>query len=213
VLEKLGIPVDVEPARAEESLRRHRFAFLFAPRYHAAMRHAMGARRALATRTVFNLLGPLTNPAGVKRQVIGVFSASLLEVVAEALQGLGAERAFVVHAADGIDEISLSAPTDIIEVRPAGIRRTRLMPEELGFARVAPERLVGADAAGNAAILEGVFAGEQGPARDVVLLNAAAALTAAGKADTFAEGTTLAAAAIDDGSVQALVAALREEGA
>lgn len=211
VLEALGIPVELEPAQAESMLARHRFAFLFAPHYHGAMRHAMPARRALATRTVFNLLGPLTNPAGVRRQVVGVFSETLLDDVAAALHGLGVDKAFVVHAEDGIDEISLCAPTQIVEVGPAGFLRQRVTPEDFGLERVGPEHLAGGDVGANAAILAGVLEGRRSPARDAVILNAGAALTAAGKARDFPEGMAVAAAAIDDGRARDLVAALREE--
>ena len=211
VLRELGIPVDLEPARASELVDRHGFAFLMAPRFHSAIRHAMPARLALGARTLFNLLGPLANPANASRQVVGVFSVDVLELAAEALHGLGTEHAFVVHSEDGMDEISLCAATDIVEVRPGGLARHRVQPEDFGFARVERGALAGGDAAENAAILRSVFAGAKGPRRDVVVLNTAFALAAAGVARDPHEGAAQAAATLDAGRVAALVEALRRE--
>jgi anthranilate phosphoribosyltransferase len=211
VLRELGIPVDVGPERAAAMVDRHGFAFLLAPRFHGAIRHAMPARLALGARTVFNLLGPLANPAGATRQLVGVFSAGVLDLCAEALRGLGSEHAFVVHSEDGMDEISPAAATEVVEVRPAGRRRHRVTPEDFGFARADRARVAGGDARENAAILTAVFAGERSPRRDVVLMNAAFALVAAGVAADPAEGCARAAAAIDSGRAAALVEALRGE--
>ncbi len=213
VLRELGIPVDVEPARAEELLDRHGFAFLMAPRFHGAVRHAMPARLALGTRTLFNLLGPLANPANATRQVVGVFADGLVDVAAEALRGLGTEHAFVVHSEDGLDEVSLCAATTVAEVRPDGVVRHRVHPEDLGIDRAPRAALAGGDARANAAILEAVFAGETGPRRDVVVLNAAFALAAAGLARDPREGAALAAATLDAGKATTLVTALRAEAA
>jgi anthranilate phosphoribosyltransferase len=213
VLRELGIPVDCEPGQARELVERHGFGFLMAPRFHGAIRHAMPARLALASRTIFNLLGPLCNPAKADRQVLGVFSGDVLEIAAEALVGLGTEKAYVVHSEDGLDEISLSAPTHVVEAGPSGTRRFSVEPEDFGLSPVDRSALTGGDARTNARILEAIFAGEHGPRREVVLLNAAVALTAAGVAADFREGVQRAEAAIDGGKVAALVEALRAEAA
>jgi anthranilate phosphoribosyltransferase len=211
VLRELGVPVDAEPDRIEAMVERHGFGFLLAPRFHPAIRHAMPARIALATRTIFNLLGPLANPAGATRQVVGVFSESVLEVAAHALLQLGAEKAFIVHSEDGLDEISISASTHVVEVDASGVRRFRLAPEDFGFERVPAGALAGGDPAANAAILVGIFAGERGPRRDVVLMNASVALVAGGAATGFREGAAIASRAIDEGAVVRLIEALRAE--
>lgn len=211
VLRELGIPVELEPARAVAMLDKHGFAFLFAPHFHPAIRHAMPARLSLATRTIFNLLGPLANPAGAGRQVVGVFSAAVVGLAGEALRGLGTEHAFVVHSEDGMDEVSLCAPTEIVEVRPVGWRQERVAPEDFGFARAGRAVLAGGDAQDNAAILTRIFEGEEGPRREIVLMNAAVALVAAGLATDFRDGVARGAAAIDTGKVGALVEALRRE--
>ncbi|GJM45394.1 MAG: anthranilate phosphoribosyltransferase [Gemmatimonadota bacterium] len=212
VLLELGIPIDGEPAQVQASVDQHGFGFLMAPRFHGAIKHAMPARITLASRTIFNLLGPLCNPALAPRQVMGVFSESVLQLAAEALQGLGTEHAFVVHSRDGLDELSLSAPTHVIEVTGSGLRRYEVSPGDFGLAEAPARELEGGDAAMNARILTGIFAGEAGPRRDVVLMNAAMALVAAGLADGPKAGVERAAAAIDDGSVRALVGKLRGVG-
>ncbi len=213
VLRELGVPVDREPADVEEMVDRLGFGFLMAPRFHGAIKHAMPARITLGTRTLFNLLGPLCNPALAPRQVVGVFSGDVLELAAEALRGLGSEHAFVVHSRDGLDEVSLSAPTDIVEVRPDGTRRFRVTPADFGLETADRAALAGGDAARNAAILEGVFRGEPGPATDVVVMNAAVALVAAGLADDFRAGVDRARTALQEGKAAALLAALRAEAA
>jgi anthranilate phosphoribosyltransferase len=213
VLGELGLPVDVEPDRARRLADRHGFVFLLAPRYHGAIRHAMPARSALATRTLFNALGPLANPAGARRQVVGVYSDELLERAADALSLLGTERAYVVRSEDGLDEISISAPTDVIEVARTRKRRFRVAPEDFGVPRASREAIAGGESAENARILTAVFGGERGPRRDVVVINAAMALMAADLAEDPAEGVAKAAAAIDGGRVTALVEALRSEAA
>jgi anthranilate phosphoribosyltransferase len=173
----------------------------------------MPARITLGTRTMFNLLGPLCNPALAPRQVVGVFSLSVLELAADALRGLGSEHAFVVHSEDGLDEVSLSAPTHVVEVLPAGTRRFRVSPADFGLEVVDRSALAGGDAARNAAILESVFRGEAGPASDVVVMNAAVALVAAGLAEDFRAGAQRARAALDQGAAQSLLEALRAEAA
>ncbi|MEZ5065152.1 MAG: anthranilate phosphoribosyltransferase [bacterium] len=213
VLHALGIPIDLDPDTARDQVERHGFGFLMAPRFHGAIRHAMPARLSLATRTLFNLLGPLCNPASAERQVLGVFSEGVLDLAADAIRGLGTEHAFVVHSEDGLDEISLSAPTWVVEVSPAVRRRFTVTPEEFGFARVERDSLAGGDAEDNARILTNLFAGEPGPRRDVVVMNAAMALVAAGVAADLRQGRARAEAAIDEGLVRALVTALRERAA
>lgn len=211
VLEALAVPMDAEPAAVESHVERHGFGFLFSPRFHPAMKHAMGARRALATRTVFNLLGPMTNPAGATRQVIGVYSDRVLELAAEAMSLLGTERAFVLHSADGTDEVSLCAPTHVIEVTAAGRRRFTIEPETLGLSRAPREALRGGDAAANAAALLDVFRGKRGAARDAIVANAALAFLAANLAEDPKEGARVAERAIDSGAAVALVERLQAE--
>ena len=228
VLEALGIPISLTPAAGAASLRRHRFAFLHAPSLHPAMKAVMPIRRALAVRTAFNVLGPLANPAGARAQVMGVYSARLVPIVAEAMLLLGVRHAFVVHGAvsneaaasgSGIDEISISGPTQLAEVRGDAVTFSHLTPEQVGLASAPIDSLRGGDAATNAAILRAIFAGEPGPRRDVVLLNAAAVLIAADVVpsstpdshEAFRAAIQLAANAIDSGSVTALVASLAAE--
>jgi anthranilate phosphoribosyltransferase len=224
VLEALGIPVTLSPERAAAALRAQRFAFLHAPSLHPAMKAVMPVRRALGLRTVFNVLGPLANPAGARAQVMGVYSAHLVPVVAEAMQMLEVRHAFVVHGATsedetsshGMDEASISGPTRIAEVRDGFITFSQLTPERAGLTAAPIEALRGGDAAANAAILKSIFAGEPGPRREVVLLNAALVLITAGfvspnPKDPYAEirtGIQLAARTIDSGAVTALIAAL-----
>ncbi|MGQ0720862.1 MAG: anthranilate phosphoribosyltransferase [Candidatus Eiseniibacteriota bacterium] len=205
VLEALGVPAQQEPESVLESVERHGFGFLFAPRFHPAVRHAMPARSALATRTLFNLLGPLANPAGAGRQVLGVFSASVVEVVAGALRGLGTERAFVVHSEDGLDEVSLAAPTRVVEVTSSSVREFRVSAADFGVPEAPREAIAGGDARRNATILSAVFAGERGPHRDVVLANAAMALVVGGACEDFASGARLAGEAVDRGAAAELV--------
>ncbi len=199
VLEALGVNVHVPAETVEQCLERIGIGFLFAPALHGAMRHAIGPRREIGIRTLFNILGPLTNPAGADCQVMGVYREELVGTMARVLQNLGCRRGFVVHGLDGMDEISLTAPTRIARMEPAGIELFTLQPESLGFSRCALEDLRGGDAAQNAALVRGVLAGEQGPRRDIVLLNAAFGLMAAGAAPDPATGLAAAAEAIDSG--------------
>jgi anthranilate phosphoribosyltransferase len=172
---------------------------MMAPTHHASMRHVGPVRVELGTRTMFNILGPLSNPAGVTRQVVGVFSGLWLEPVAETLAGLGTRFAWVVHGADGLDELTTTGPTHVVETSPAGLRRFDVTPEEAGLARAPLEALKGGDPATNAAALRAVLAGERNAYRDIAVLNAAAGLIVAGRASGLAEAAGLAAAAIDDG--------------
>ncbi len=216
VLEALGVPVRLEPAAAVEALRRHRFAFLLATAMHPGVRYAMPVRRGLGVRTVFNVLGPLTNPAGAARQVMGVYAARLVPLVGEAMMLLGTRRAMVVHgranggAGAGMDEVSLAGRSEVAEVERGRVQLRTVAPEEAGLALAPMEALRGGDAAENAAILRGIFAGRRGPRRDVVLLNAAAVLVTAELAGDLAEGAAKAAEAIDRGAVRELVERLAE---
>jgi len=199
VLEKLGINLDVTPETVENCIDQIGIGFLFAPALHGAMKHAIGPRREIGIRTIFNILGPLTNPAGADCQVMGVYRAELVEKLAGVLHKLGCRHGFVVHGSDGMDEMTLTGETLIAEVTTEGVTMSTVTPEQLGLARCGMEALKGGDAATNSKIVRAVLAGEVGPRRDIVLLNAAYALVAAGKADTAAEGMILAAEAIDSG--------------
>jgi anthranilate phosphoribosyltransferase len=203
VIEALGVHLEVTPERVGTAIEQVGIGFLYAPRVHTAMHHAAAARRQLGGRTVFNLLGPLTNPAGASAQVLGVFAARLIEPLASALAALGVERAFVVHGADGLDEISLSGETYVAEVRSGQVRSYTVAPEDFGLPRAPLEALRGGDAAENARIIRGILSGEPGPRRDVVLANAAAALLAVELAGDLREGVRLAVASIDSGAAQA----------
>jgi anthranilate phosphoribosyltransferase len=204
VLEALGIPVDLSPEQAAEALRIHRFAFLSAPSLQPAMKAVLPLRRALGVRTAFNILGPMTNPAGAQAQVLGVYAEHLVPVVARTLAALGTRHAFVVHGS-GLDEFSLAGTTSVAEVRVREIRFTTVAPKDFDLNPAAMETLAGGDSQTNAAILRGIFSGQPGPPRDVALMNASAVLVTAGLAEDFVSGVRLAAAAIDSGRVEALV--------
>jgi len=199
VLEKLGINLDVTPETVERCIAGIGIGFLFAPALHGTMKYAIGPRREIGIRTIFNILGPLTNPAGADCQVMGVYQASLVEKLAGVLHRLGCRHGFVVHGSDGMDEMTITGETLVAEVTPAGVRLSSVTPEQVGLARCRIELLKGGDATANAAIVRAILAGEQGPRRDIVLLNAAYALIAAGKSASPAEGLALAAEAIDSG--------------
>ncbi len=203
VMEALGVNLTLPPIQMAACLREVGIAFLYAPVLHSAMRHVQPVRRALRLRTVFNLLGPLTNPAGASAQVVGVYSDALVEKLAAVLCLLGVRRALVVHGSDGLDEITLSGPTRIGEVRDGSIRTYEVTPEEFGITRAPLSDLAGGDAEENAAIIRKVLAGESGARRDVVVLNAAAALLAAGRVNHLKNGIALAARAIDSGAASA----------
>jgi anthranilate phosphoribosyltransferase len=200
VLEALGFELEQPPERIARSIDELGFGFLFAPAHHPAMRHAAAVRRELATRTVFNLLGPLTNPAGARAQIVGVYSPELVRTIADVLAQLGARRAFVVHGAGGIDELSPCGPNQLCEVVDGGVRERTIDPEELGIERCSPEELRGGSPAENAQAIHDVFAGARGAAREAILLNAAGAVAAAGHADDLREGLDLARAAVDSGA-------------
>ncbi|HEX9891905.1 MAG TPA: anthranilate phosphoribosyltransferase, partial [Actinomycetota bacterium] len=199
VLEALGFSLEMDPDEIARSIDEVGFGFLFAPNHHPAMRHAVPVRKELATRTVFNILGPLTNPAGARGQVVGVFAGNLARTLAEVLASLGAERAMVVHGAGGIDELSPAGPNLVVEVEGGAVRQTELDPEDLGIPRCRPGDLAGGTPAENAAAIRAVLAGEGGPRRHAILLNAAAALVVAGMAGDIAEGLDLAARSVDSG--------------
>jgi anthranilate phosphoribosyltransferase len=202
VLEALGVNLAVTPEKVEECIREAGIGFLFAPALHGAMKHAIGPRREIGIRTIFNILGPLTNPARADRQVLGVYRAELVETLAHVLAGLGCRRGFVVHGEDGMDELTLTGATRVAEIRDGKVTLATVTPEQFGFRRCALSALQGGDAARNAAIVGAVLAGAPGPQRDVVLLNAAFALVAAGVVGEVAEGIARAAAAIDSGAAR-----------
>jgi anthranilate phosphoribosyltransferase len=199
VMEALGVNINLPPARLAACLRETGLAFLFAPAMHSAMKYVQPARRELRLRTVFNLLGPLTNPAHASAQVVGVYSADLVEKLAEALSELGLRRALVVHGRDGLDEITISGASKVAEVRNGSVRVYEVAPEDFGFARASLSEIAGGDAQQNAATIRTILDGERSCRRDVVLLNAAAALVAAAHADRISEAVPLAAYAIDSG--------------
>lgn len=208
VLESLGVTIDLTPSRAARSLDLLGITFLFAPSYHTALRHASGPRRELGVRTVFNILGPLTNPAGATRQLLGVFADDLVRKVAEVLGMLGSERAWVVHGQDGLDELSVFNLSHVAELRDGKIREFQIDPSRLGFTRGDREAVTGGDPATNADRTRRVLEGEKGPARDIVVLNSGAALVVAGVADRIEDGIRLAADAIDQGKAAAKLAEL-----
>ena len=203
VFEQLGVNVAAAPAVVERTLRDVGIAFFFAPTFHPSMKHAAPTRRELGIRTAFNLLGPLTNPAGATRQIVGVPRSELTELLARALLILGSTRAWVVHGADGIDEISTTGYTKVSECRDGAVHTFYIHPADFGFEKASPEDLKGGDAVANAAIVRRVLDGHRGAARDVVALNAGAALFVAGRAETVPAGVRLASAAIDSGAARA----------
>jgi len=210
VMEALGVKISLPTAVLATCLEEVGMVFLFAPAMHSAMKYVQPARRELRLRTIFNLLGPLTNPAHASAQVVGVYSLDLVEKLAEALSMLGLHRALVVHGLDGLDEITITGPTRIAEVRDGNVRTYEVTPEEFGMKRAPLEDISGGDAETNAAIIREILARTKSPRRDVVLLNAAAALVAAGKADHLANALPLAAQSIDSGAAAAKLEALVE---
>jgi anthranilate phosphoribosyltransferase len=208
VVEALGINIQLSPERAAQCLREVGICFLYAPNLHPAMKQVQTVRRELRMRTMFNLLGPLTNPARASGQVVGVYSLDLVEKLAEALSMLGLHRALVVHGLDGLDEITITGTTRVAEAREGSVRSYEVEPEEFGMARGTLQEIAGGDATENAAIIRAVLAGEKSPRRNVVLLNAAAALVAAGRADRIADAIPLAAESIDSGDAAGKLAAL-----
>ncbi len=202
VFEALGVNIAASPSTVERTLRDTGIAFFFAPTFHPSMKHAAQTRRELGIRTAFNLLGPLTNPAGATRQIVGVPRSELTELLARALLMLGSTRAWVVHGADGIDEISTTGYTKVSECRGGAVHTFYVHPADFGLAKATPAELRGGDAVDNAAIIRDVLAGTRGARRDVVLLNAGVALFVAGRVDTIREGIASAAAAVDSGAAR-----------
>jgi anthranilate phosphoribosyltransferase len=210
VLEALGVRIDLPFARVERAIREVGIGFLFAPAAHAATRHAMPARKQIVARTVFNLLGPLTNPAGAQAQVVGVFSAEVIDLVAATLAELGTHCAFVVHGTGGLDEVSLAGETMVAEIRGGEIRRYTVEPEDFGVERAPADAVRGGSPTESAAILESIFTGELGPRRDIVVINAAAALVAAGVAENFLKGADLAGRMLSSGAARDKLSQLRK---
>ncbi len=208
VMEALGVKISLPTALLAGCLEKIGIVFLFAPALHSAMKYVQPARRELRLRTIFNLLGPLANPARASSQVVGVYSLELVEKVAEALSMLGIPRALVVHGLDGLDEITITGPTRIAEVREGNVRTYEVTPEEFGIKRARLEDISGGDAQANATIIREILAGKKSPRRDVVLLNAAAALVAAGRTEHLADALPLAAQSIDSGAAAAKLDAL-----
>lgn len=214
LLTELGVAIDLDAPRMSEVLRRTGISFLFAPKLHPAMGAVMGVRRELGVRTVFNVLGPLTNPAFARRQVLGVYSDHLVDLLAQVLLALGSEHAIVVHSRDGLDEISVSAPTRVAEVRDGQIRVYEVTPEAIGVKAHPIEQIAGGDAAQNARIARAILAGEAGARADIVIANAGAALYVSGISPTIRDGVSLAREAIKSGEatrkLDSLIAASRE---
>lgn len=208
VFERLGVNVTAAPPIVEQTLHEAKIAFFFAPTFHPSMRHAAATRRELGIRTAFNLLGPLTNPAGARRQIVGVSRSELTDVMARALLLLGSERAWVVHGADGIDEISTTGYTKVSEVRDGAVNTFYIHPAECGVAKASPSDLRGGDAETNAGIIHALFEGRGGAHRDVVLLNAGAALFVAGRVASIREGIAEAGRAVDSGAAKRTLGAL-----
>jgi anthranilate phosphoribosyltransferase len=209
VLEALGFSLDGSPERIARSIDELGFGFLFAPAHHPGFRHAAPVRTELATRTVFNVLGPLTNPAGARAQIVGVYAPALVHTIAEVLVRLGTRRAFVVHGAFGVDELSPAGPNSVCEVVEGEVRRREIDPLELGVPRCAPEDLQGGTPEDNARVIRSVFSGEErGAKRDAILLNAAGAIAAAGHANDLRDGLHVAREALDSGAAAARLEAL-----
>jgi anthranilate phosphoribosyltransferase len=200
VLEALGMDLSASAADVQRALDEAGITFLFAPKFHAAMKYAIGPRREIGIRTIFNILGPLSNPAGANCQMVGVFSEELGETYSRVLAELGHRRAFVVHGTDGMDEVTLSAPTIVWDVRKGVVKRYLFDPRSVGFEYASTQELKGGDAATNASILKGILSGAKGPGRQAILLNAAFAVVAGGKADDIREGIEKAARSIDSGA-------------
>jgi anthranilate phosphoribosyltransferase len=208
VLEALGVGIDIPLERCGEAIREIGLGFLFAQAAHSATRHATLARKQIGERTAFNLLGPLTNPAGAHSQLVGVYSREVIDLMVATLTEIGTQRAFVVHGADGLDEISLSGETFVAELREGAVKRYTLTPEDFGMSRAPIETLRGGNAPENAALIREVLKGQPGPRRDIAVMNAAAALVASGIAANFQDGARLAANAISSGLAQKKLAAL-----
>jgi anthranilate phosphoribosyltransferase len=199
VLTALGVRIDLDPLAISRCIKEAGVGFMFAPAHHPAMKNVGPTRIELGTRTIFNLLGPLSNPAGVRRQMVGVFSKQWVEPLAQVLKNLGAERAYVVHGSDGLDEITTAGPTTVAALENGAVRTFEITPDEVGLAKADPEALRGGNAGENAEALSGVLAGKGGPYRDVAIFNAAAALVVAGRVKDLREGVARARQSIDSG--------------
>jgi len=210
VLEAAGVKLDLKPAQVAACIDRVGVGFLFAPQHHSAMKHAIGPRKEMRVRTLFNLLGPLTNPAGAPNQVLGVFSPDWVEPLARVLKRLGSEHVLVVHAEDGLDEISIAAPTRIAELRDGDISMYTVSPEDFGLQRAELSAIAVENAQQSLAMIKTVFADQPGPARDIVRLNAGAAIYAAGLTTSLADGVALASEVIQSGKARQTLAALVE---
>jgi anthranilate phosphoribosyltransferase len=208
VLEALGVRIDLEPDAVARCIRDVGFGFMFAPAHHSATRYVIPVRKELAVRTIFNFLGPLTNPAGATRQVIGVSDPAFLDTIAGALERLGAQRALVVSSADGLDEMSTSGTTRVVEVGDGGLRRYEVSPEDVGLERASEDAIGGGTPDVNAATTRRILAGDKGPERDLALLNAGAAIYVGGRAETLREGVEAAARAVDSGAAAEALDAL-----
>jgi anthranilate phosphoribosyltransferase len=202
VLAALGVKIDLDAAQVGHCIRDAGIGFMFAPAHHPAMKNVGPTRVELGTRTIFNLLGPLSNPASVKRQMIGAFSRQWIEPMAQVLKNLGSECVWVAHGSDGLDEITTTGPTHVAALESGKVRTFEIKPEDIGIARVKPEALRGGDAETNAAALMGVLKGNKGPYRDIAILNAAAALIVAGRAKDLKQGAALATKSIDSGEAE-----------
>ncbi len=208
VLEALGVKIDLEPRKVERCVEEIGFGFMFAPVFHGAMKHATPVRREIGIRTVFNILGPLTNPADAQAQVLGVYDRDLTETLANVLNGLGVKRAMVVHGLDGLDEISNVGKTQISELKNGEVKTYMVEPKDFGFDLAKPEEICGHDREGNAILLIKLLKGGDGPRRDVVLMNSAAAMIVGGKASDFKEGVEIAKRSIGDGKAYGKLRAL-----
>ncbi len=208
VLEAAGVNLGISPEQVAQCVEQVGVGFMFAPAHHSAMKHAIGPRREMGVRTIFNVLGPLTNPAGAPNQVLGVFAREMVEPLANVLNKLGSNHVLVVHAADGMDEISIGAETFVAELKDGAVSTYTIQPEDFGMTRTDIAALAVDSAEGSLAVVKGVLAGEKGPARDIVALNAGAAIYAAGLAETLAAGIERAQAVIDSGEAAARLDAL-----
>jgi anthranilate phosphoribosyltransferase len=202
VLEALGVNISINPEKSAHLLKKINICFLFAQNYHISMKYVAPIRRELGIRTVFNILGPLTNPAGAKIQLMGVYDKELAEPLAQVLSNLGVKKAMVVHGEDGLDEISLCAPTFVCEVRDGWVKKYEITPEQFGFKRCKPEDLTGGEPAENAEILRKLISGEQGAKRNAAVLNAAAAMYISGKYESVDAAVSAANAVIDSGKAK-----------
>jgi len=210
VLTALGVNIDADMALVRDALWQAKIGFLMAPRHHGAMRHVAPTRVELGTRTIFNLLGPLSNPAGAKRQLIGVFDGVWAEPMAKVLRNLGSERVWVVHGSDGTDELTITGPSEVVELHDGELRRFEVTPQDAGLKSASLNEIKGGGAAENASAMTAMLDGAPGPIRDIVLLNTAAALIVAGRAETLREGVAVAAQTVDSGAARATLTELIE---